>query len=157
MKKVLIVLMLIFLVGISFAEEDIYTEDMWIMCKPDSMVNVRFSPKKTSEVTGYLMLGDKVRTDLVKKNNYYHVYVDNEDGEGWVHEWYLVQFEPVIVNKTYMVVCNGRLAVRRGVNGSRKGWLKNGTEVMVYAIMDDEWAVTNYGFVMIEFMEEVAE
>ena len=134
------------------------TETYWVMCNPDSFVFIREYPKKSSVEGGYLEYGDSVEVDGRKRNGYWHIEgLTTELGEGWVKGMYLVDEEPESPGeKTYVVVSKGRLAVRNGVNGKRTRWLKPGEEVVVYG-MTSEWAVTNVGYVKVEYLEEVGE
>lgn len=147
--SILIVLTVLFAVLTAFADEGEY----FIICNPESYVWVRRSPKKTAEETGRLEIGDKVYADGPRKNGYVHVDgLSTEWGEGWVWKGYLVEDQPVIYNGNGTVASNGRVACRRYVNGSRKGWAKSGTEVRVLAY-SDEWAVTSRGFIQTKYLE----
>lgn len=154
MKRVLALLMMVvFLVGSAVAEETYY-----VLCKPDSFVYVREFPKKNSEEIGFLYYGDSVEVDGKKRNGYWHVVgVNTESGDGWVRKLYLDDDEPIqMTPQKYLVVSKGRLATRNGVKGKRQGWLKPGSEIKVYG-MNDEWAVTNKGYVKAEYLEVLVE
>lgn len=125
--------------------------DVWVMCNPDSFVNIRVSPSTRSETEGYLMCCDKVLTDGQTKNGFLHCYCTNESGEGWVYSGYIVTDEPVIVNEVKHIESNGRVAARSNIAGDRNCWLKDGREIYVFC-ESEEWCVTSKGFVKTEFI-----
>ena len=131
-------------------EDDI---ECWILCQPDSYVNIRLNPKKKSIEVGRLECGDPIFTDGKTKNGFLHVYgFTFEVGEGWVHKGYVVYdepFKPVQYDTT--VNSNGRVAARRTINGQRRCWLKDGQAIKVY-MASEEWSVTNKGFVKTKFL-----
>ena len=129
------------------------TETRWIICQPDSFVNVRESPSRKGEKGGYLELGDAVETDGVKKNGYLHVIGITEAGEGWVKAAYAVSDKPVRETFQARISAKGRVAVRETPGGKRTRWLHNGMTLTVYAY-SEEWAVTHMGFVQMQYLEE---
>ena len=151
MKRVwLMVLVLCSLLSVCVAENETY----WVMCNPDSYVNIRETPRKTGREGGYLLYGDSVEVDGRRYNGYWHIVnCPTEMGEGWVKGLYLVDEMPGEPDKvSCVVVSNGRVAARNGVNGERRKWLKPGMEITVYG-MTSEWAVTNQGYVMSRYLE----
>ena len=139
-----LMLLLIFSLIQSVRAED--TEG-WILCQPDSYVNARWSPSIRSEGIGRLELGDRIRTDGVEKNGYIHCTgLRFESNEGWIHAGYIVWDKPRITEETWTVNAGGRTACRRYVDGPRRCWAKNHSEVTVYAI-SSEWALTDKGFI----------
>lgn len=133
-----------------FAEEVEY----FTICQPDSFVCVREHAKKASAESGYLMLGDRVVSDGKRKNGFIHVLGITEAGEGWVHSGFLIEDEPVVDEVTARIISDGRVACRRSIGGTRRKWLKNGDEVVVYAC-GSEWSITDKGFIKSEFLERV--
>ena len=131
--------------------EDIETYRCWVMCKPEDYVNIRKSPSKRSELTGYAVSGYCLETDWVEKNGYLHVLGVTEYGEGWVSEGYVVFTEPRVIDRKMTVVGGGRVAVRKGVDGKRIGWVRPGQEILVY-YMDSEWAITSRGFIRADYL-----
>lgn len=153
MKKLICVLFVFVLVlGVTFAEGN-ELETVWILCQPDSYVNVRARPTSRSEETGYLECGDSVETDGRKKNGFLHVFPSTEAGEGWISIGYIIYEEPERVWKEMMVVAKGRVNARKTVGGKRRVWVKPETIVMVYWMGD--WAVTNKGFIKSEFLSDI--
>jgi len=132
-------------------------EDCWVMCDPESYVCIREQPRKSSEGFGGATCGSLMETDGKQKNNYIHVIdVPAEETEGWISTQYIVYDEPVRMNQKALVVSNGKLAARKGINGKVKTWLQPMTEVTIL-IYSNEWCITNYGYVMTEFLEWVGD
>ena len=132
----------------AFAEES----ELFIICQPDSFVNVREHPKMRASVSGFLEFGQKVVSDGKKRNGFVHCIISNESGEGWVYGGYLVSDQPVIQQSRAQISGEGRVACRRAVNGQRRKWLHNGDAVTVYAY-SEEWSVTDEGFIKMRYLE----
>ena len=145
-------------VGVLLFMTDIgLAEDCWVMCDPESYVCIREKPKKTSDGFGGSILGTKLETDGKEKNGYIHVInVPAEETEGWISAQHIVYDEPVRMNQKAIVVSNGRLAARKGIGGKVKTWLKPMTEVTI-TIYSSEWCLTNYGYVMTDYLEWVGD
>lgn len=126
--------------------------EMYVLCQPDSFLNVREFPKKTSNQIGYLMLGDKVTTDGVEKRGFLHIIGFGESGEGWVCKSYLVDNNPQVETVKAWIDSKGRVAVRTYPNGPRSRWMRDGEELILYAA-SDEWSVTNKGFIKTFYLE----
>lgn len=124
----------------------------YVVCQPNDYINVRHEPSKKSEVVGYCMPGDWIRTDGKEKNKFLHVFGIGEYGEGWIHTGYIVYDQPEKLNKYAEVICKGRLAARKCINGDRRKWLKKGAKIQVY-LYTNEWCVTNSGFVKTKYIE----
>ena len=87
------------------------------------------------------------------------VYGIGEYGEGWIYCGYVVTEEPQMIGKQYRVNSNGRVIIRKWMNGPKvdgKGYLVNGSTVTVFCIADG-WAMTNRGYIKAEFLEEDPE
>lgn len=128
------------------------TESVWVMCQPDSYVNIREQADGKSPKAGYAECGDRFETDGKKRNGFLHVYAPVEAGEGWIHLGYIIWEEPEKVYETRHIESKGRVNARRTVDGTRRCWLRNGDEITVYWM--GEWAVTNKGFVKAEYIGE---
>ena len=128
-----------------------YTE-AWVLCQPDSYINIRAFPKKDAEKSGYLMSGDRIFVDGSSKRGFMHVYGVTEAGEGWVAKGYIVYSEPYADGHRYPVHAKGRVAARRTVNGTRRRWLHDGDILTVYMV-SDEWCLTSQGFVKTEYID----
>lgn len=156
MKRMIMLLMaLILLCTVSSAER--IQEEVWVLCMPDSEVNVRERPKKTGEIFGGAMCGACMWTDNVKKNGYIHVLdLAAESDTGWISARYVVYDEPVEVNAVMEIRSDGRVACRRWINGKINSWIMNGDRLTVYW-MSPSWAVTSRGYIRSEFLTEVVE
>lgn len=140
------------------AEEEI--GELWILCRPESNVSMRMNASKSSKVLLYANCGESYLTDFEKKGEYVHVIILENDGEdeydAWVSEKYVVYDEVYVFGKEDYemaeVVSNGRVATRSNVNGSLIDWLRNGSNVKLYAY-SDEWSITNRGYIMTEFLD----
>lgn len=146
---------IIVLITVVFALLSAFAEDrqVFILCDPETPVNVRRTPKKGAEVSGRLDFGDEVETDGLIRNGYLHVIGITEDGEGWIFAGYVVDDPPVKLERAMATVAsNGRVMAHRWIGGKRKCWLKVETDLRVYAI-SDEWAVTEKGYVRTEYLE----
>lgn len=126
--------------------------DVWVLCQPDSYVNVRASANIHSKAEGYALCGDSFRTDGKCRNGFVHVYAPIEAGEGWIADGYVVWDKPAEVNSEYFIRSNGRVSIRRTIGGDRRKWVHDGDSLKVYWI-SDSWAVTNEGFIKTEFLE----
>lgn len=145
------VLLLAFVVCAALAEESgSLTEDVWVMCQPDSFVWIRERPSGKSPEAGYAECGDTFETDGSKKNGFLRIYASVEAGEGWISLGYIVWEKPIKVFETRHIDSKGRVNARRTVNGKRRCWLCDGEEIKVYWMA--EWAVTNKGFVKAEYI-----
>jgi hypothetical protein len=156
MKRMIMLLMaLILLCTVASAER--IQEEVWVLCMPDSEVNVREKPKKTGQIFGGAMCGACMWTDNVKKNGYLHVLdLAAESDTGWISARYVVYDEPVEVNAVMEIRSDGRVACRRWINGKINSWIMNGDRLTVYW-MSPSWAVTSRGYIRSEFLTEVME
>ena len=123
----------------------------YVICRPGSYVCVRNQPKKGGTEAGRFDCGDYVITDGIEKNGYLHI-LGAMEGDGWIYKGNIVPDQPVIERKQMRISSNWNVACRRCVKGKRNGYLQNGDTVTVYA-MSEEWAVTNRGYIMTEFLE----
>ena len=142
-----IILLILLVVTAPAARAD---ETVWVICQPDSMVNIRRNPSGRSEIVGFADPGDSFTTDGLTRRGFLHVYASIEGGEGWISTGYIVNDEPIRANERRVIEGRGRVKARRTVNGKRRCWLKPGDEVTVYFFA--EWCVTSAGFVYYEFI-----
>ena len=143
MKRFLIILLCLLMVSTACADT------VYVLCQPDSFVYVRQFPKKGSEMAGYAELGDTLETDGIKKNGFLLVY--GFEGEAWIHMGFVTESPVTIFNARTQITSKGRVACRRSINGTRRKWLKDGSEVVIYAFADD-WAITNQGFIQTQYL-----
>lgn len=152
MKK--LICMLIILAGLA-AVFTAVAEDkqVFIFCNPKTCVNVRRSAKKGSEVAGRLDFGDWVQTDGKKKNGFLHVIGIGEYGEGWIFAGYVVEDQPVKLEKAWATVAaSGRVMSYRWVDGLKNGWVNVCDDVQVLG-WSEEWAITNKGYIRTKYLE----
>ena len=133
----------------------------FVMCKPveGNYVSIRRTPSRRSTEVGRLECGDWFETDGVSAEGWIRVYGIGEYGEGWIYCGYVVTEEPQMIGKQYRVNSNGRVIIRKWMNGPKvdgKGYLVNGSTVTVFCIADG-WAMTNRGYIKAEFLEEDPE
>jgi len=146
---------LVNLFGICWAEES--TTTMWVLCKPEdnprNYVHVRRGPGRKYESLGRFVNGDRVEVDGTTKDGFAHViHVALEEDEGWIHAGYLVDEEPLDAKGMVYEICsNGRVACRKNVDGTRIGWVVDGSQVRVWGYTS-EWAVTNKGFIQTKYI-----
>ena len=157
MKKAFLILTALIVILCTVASAERIQEEVWVLCMPDSDVNVRDKPKKTGQIFGGAMCGACMWTDNVKKNGYLHVLeLASEEAEGWISARYIVYDEPVEVNAVMEIRSAGRVACRRWINGKINSWIMNGDRLTVYW-MSPSWAVTSRGYIRSEFLTEVVE
>lgn len=137
--------------SISFAESEM---ECWVICQPESYVNVRKGPGNHREIVGYAVAGMRFRTDGKEKNGFLHIVdASNEYGFGWIHSGYVVFSEPEGVDREVTVKASGRVACRERIDGKRRGWVRNGDTVHVYW-RTRSWAVTEKGFIQTKYLGE---
>ena len=131
----------------AFADEVEY----FILCRPGATVNVRISPKNRAEIIAGKSFGDKVVSDGLERNGYVHVVgLAAEVEDGWIYKALLSEDQPAAVDMMTEVF-GGRVACRKYPDGKLIRWLKDGSQVRVYAVTD-KWCVTEYGYVMTDFL-----
>lgn len=144
-KIVAILFVLLSIVSVSAADE------CWILCQPDSYVNVRPNANKKGSPVAYMECGYKVETDNKTKNNFVHLIGVGEAGEGWINEGYVVYSEPIKIDRKVYVESDGRVACFKQIGGKRRCWVKNGDSVTLHFI-SEEWSITNKGFVRTKYL-----
>lgn len=154
MKKsiilILIVIIAVFLIFVSLM--DASAEGKYILCRPKTEINVRFSPKFGGEIIGHLYFGDCVETDGTVRNGFAHVVgLAFEAVEGWVYKGLLVDTPPIAVSGKDQIISSGKVAARQYIGGKRNKWLRSGKEVLVYAI-SQEWSITDQGYVQTKYL-----
>lgn len=153
MKKLLAVL-IVWLVIMGSVGAESYG---WVMCQPDSQVNIRARPKRGSEVVCVGFCGDRLELDGKRKGPWVHVIVPCESGEGWIHSGYLaIDDEPDDVGSGIFITLKDKVNARACINGRIRKKLKKGTRLEVY-LLTGEWSVTSEGFVKTEFLIEVSK
>lgn len=132
------------------------TYSSWVMCQPDSRVNIRNGPDVSCDVVGYCYPGDELTCDMVDPDGWVHaVDLPCDADSGWVYVGYLTVEEPRHYAGSLMQVsANGRVAVRSHMCGERRMWVQPGSQVEVYQLSEG-WAVTSLGFIRSEYLAEV--
>lgn len=145
MKRAFAVLICLFLVYTVASADTGY-----ILCQPNSFVNARLFPVRGAEVAGRLELGDDVETEWVRRNGFVQIFAF-EAGEVWVHSGFITEHPVTVETFETAIVSSGRVACRRSIKGTRRKWLEDGEEIIVYGRADD-WSVTSKGFVQTKFI-----
>ena len=150
MKKLIFILVFVLLFSVASAE----TFECWVLCQPDSCVNIRERPKKSSPAFGEAECCDKFYTDGKIINGCLHLFdFAGESDEAWIAKAYIVYDEPYKPKfEERQIISPSRVAARRTIGGKRRTWLHEGDLIKVYAI-SDEWCVTSQGFVKTEFID----
>lgn len=144
MRRFIIIALAVLLVSTAAVADTVF-----VLCQPNSYVNLRQHPRKGAELAGYAELGDELETDGVKRNGFLHVL--GLDADAWINAGFVTEY-PVTVETVFaQVESNGRVACRRAINGTRRKWLVNGTELTIYAYADD-WTITNKGFIKTQYL-----
>ena len=146
MRKAIAVLLCL----LAFRTAVVYADTGYILCQPNSFVNARLFPVRGAEVAGRFELGDEVETDWVKKNGFVMVY-GFEAGEVWVHSGFITGNPVTVETVETSIVSKGRVACRRSIRGTRRKWLTDGTEIIVYGRSAD-WSVTSQGFIQTRYL-----
>ncbi len=147
----IVVIQCICFLSVGMAEEDLV--QAWVLCQPDSWINIRGSASKDGSYEGMLISGDEIWTDGRSRNGYIHCEnMTIEAGAGWVYEGYVVYSEPVAIDGYCRIISKGRVACRRTIDGTRRKWLKDGDMIFVYSA-SDEWALTDVGFVQCSYID----
>ena len=144
MKRFLIVLLCLLLVCVSALADTVY-----VLCQPDSFVYVRQFPKKGAQSVGFAELGQALETDSKTKNGFIHVF--GFEGDGWICAGFVTDSPVVVGTVDGWIDSQGRVACRRSINGTRRKWLSDGTEVVIFA-RSDEWSITNKGFIQTAYL-----
>ena len=125
----------------------------WAFCQPDSEVLIRDRPGKGAQVVGAASCGTQLWTDWEERNGWIHlVDVNNETGDGWISEKYVVFDIPYHIDAEGVIKGKGRVACRDGIDGKLIGWANPGDMLAVYWV-SNEWAVTDRGYISTDYVE----
>lgn len=125
-------------------------ETVYVLCQPNSFVYAREFPKMGAKVAGYVDLGESLETTGERRNGFVQVY-GTEAGTCWVYAGFLTAYPVTVETVQTQVISKGRVACRRYINGTRRKWLKNGTEITIFA-RSAEWSITNQGFIQTQYL-----
>lgn len=152
MKKIILLLIVVGLLYTMVNSRGEEAPMAWVLCQPDSYVNIRTKPRKNASTCGQLYSGDYIFLDGISRNGFLHcINMSTEEGEGWVYKGFIVYSEPYEDGHEYLIDSDGRVACRRSVDGTRRLWLSNEDVLTVYMASDD-WCLTDKGFVKTEFI-----
>ena len=135
------------------AESNPELKQMWVICQPEDFVNIRSKPSRKSKYEGGLLCGYPVMVSNKEKNGFvYSPALNNEAGCGWISTGYLVD-SPVYDKEgdIFYIHSKYRVAARKCIGRNVRCWLNDGAEVKVW-FMSEEWSVTNYGFIMTQYL-----
>ena len=156
MLQVLAIAAGLILIGLainSVARADVITEEVWVLCEPDGLVNIR--SRAGGRVVADARCGDVMWTENKVRDGFLHVTELNaEVDEGWISGRYIVYDQPHEVNEQRTVTGDGRMACRKWIGGKIKGWVQDAEIVTVYW-MSEEWAVTEKGYIRSAFLGEL--
>jgi len=131
--------------------------EAWVMCQPDSSVNVRERPNKHSEVVCEAYAGDRITLDGKKQGRWYHCLIPCEAGEGWIRGDFLSFYEPEYWPEgRKFETTAGNLNARFSIRGNIRKRLGKGVTLTVY-LCSEEWSVTSQGFIQTKFLMELPE
>lgn len=149
-----LIFLVIAIVILSSMYEYAKADEYYVLCKPDGEVNIREKPKLKSGIAGCVFFADRIETDGKEKNGFVHVInLSAESDNGWIYKGLLVKDKPIASEGTAQVFKAQRVACRKYATKDSKTLkrLNEGTNVKVYAI-SEEWCVTEYGYIMTEFL-----
>lgn len=146
MRKYLVIFLMFLCVSVATAKAD----TRYVLVR--SELNVRGKASLGSEIHGRLFAGDRVNVARTYKDWCFLEDLPSEEGCGWVSSTYLVA-EPVTQydGNPAIISANGRVAVRKTINGERTQWVHPGDTVSVYA-MSETWSVTDRGYIKTEYL-----
>ena len=149
-----IVLILVTILLVLAARADGIQEEVWVLCEPNGVVNLRTKPK--GQIFGGVQCGDSMWTDGKQERGFLHVLeLHAEVDTGWISSRYIVYDRPRTVMCGLTIHADGRVACRQWIGGKIVRWVHEGDVIMVY-YMSDEWACTEYGYIHSEFFEEIS-
>ena len=148
--KGLIIALISLVIGTASAD----AEYGWIMCQPDSEVNIRSGPSKRSEVVAHGYVGDRVELDGKRKGQWVHCIIPCEYGEGWIREDFISFDPPEDLGSGICETTNDNVWARYSAGGKRRKRLKKGSVVTLYFTAAG-WSVTSEGFIATRFLEEI--
>lgn len=147
--SVFIIVVLMMITCVSYSEDD--KTEIYVLCHPDSYVNVRSYPGRKGEVLGRLEVGYQLYTDNVIKNGYIHcVDMSLEDTEGWIYKGYIIYDEPVEINTDTNVLKN-KVIARKYVDGDKRCYVKKDDILTVYW-SGYEWSITSKGYIRTDLL-----
>ena len=154
MKRIDVFAVLLMILAAFFGAAAAEETDGWIMCQPDSEVNIRRHPDMQSEVVAWGWMGQRITLDGKKSGKWLHCIGVGEYGEGWIRGDYVSLEEPE--NGGIYETTRNKVCVRASAGGKVIRRLSAGTRVTVH-LWTSEWCVTDRGFISADFLQEVTE
>ena len=141
--------------AVAISEEPI-TYSVWVMCQPDSHVNLRSVPDHDGNVVGRAYSMDELVCDMLSRDGrWVHVVAPPCDAQdAWIALGFVTVDEPEECRCMMQVEANGRVAVWATTAGQRRRWIQPGAQVEVYQ-RNAEWSVTSLGFIHTKHLQEV--
>lgn len=139
MKKILC-LLLCMVAGFAHAESG------WVVCQPDSKVNIRQNPHRNSEVVAWGYMGDEIELDGRKSGVWLHCIIPCETGEGWIRKDYVSTDPPEELEEGIYIIEKNKTLARTSIGGKVRKKLKAGQTVEVYMVTA-LWCITEEGFI----------
>lgn len=146
--RAMMVMLVILLMATAAAQAESYG---WVMCQPDSQVNIRQNPSKHSEIVAHAFAGDRITLTGRKKGKWLHCIYPCENGEGWIRRDYISEDEPEDIQTGIFQIIGDEVNVRYSAGGKIFRKLDYGTTVRV-SMVTAEWSVTEYGFIQTRFL-----
>lgn len=144
MKRFLIITVCLLLIVVTAAADTVF-----VICQPDSFVYLRMYPKRGAELAGYAYLGEALETDGARRNGFLHI--QGLDADAWINTGFVTEYPVIVETVKGRIDSKGRVACRRSIKGTRRKWLQNGAEVVIFARSDD-WSITNQGFIQTQYL-----
>lgn len=149
-----LIFLLIAIMVLTLVFEYARAEDYYVLCKPAGEVNIREKPKLKSEIVATAFFADKLTSDGKKQNGFIHITgLNAETDSGWIYGGLLVEDKPVASSGSAQVFKAEKVACRKYADRNSKVLkrLDAGENVLVFAI-SEKWCVTEYGYIMTEFL-----
>ena len=150
--RTIIALIIIALMIVPAAQADQEPLEAWVLCQPDSYVNVRYRASKNAEVIGQAYMGDHIELTGKRVGKWYHCLFSSESGDGWIREDYLEFGKPEIFPDGETFKTSSNVRTRYSIDGKIRKRLKKGSTLLVFA-KGPTWSVSTQGIIMTEFLE----
>lgn len=145
-----ILLLFMFFPSASIGESEEPVE-CYILCNPETYINIRTEPNKHSIAGGWAGCGDSVYPTGKTKGKWSQI-VSTFDGYDylWVITDYIVPDQPERITG-YVITTADKVHIRKTPGGDSNGRVKKGTRIRAYARSHD-WICTNRGYISTEFV-----
>lgn len=158
-KFLLVLVAIMTIVGVALTIVMLTPEDAmadrlgFVLCDPESTVNIRETPDKSGIILGEMLCGDELKLDGKTRGEWLHVVdLGLEMSEGWISRRY-VSDARVTVERYLAKTKVAKVRVRANIDGKVTRRLKKGATVTVLASAPD-WSVTDVGYIRTECLGE---